>query len=168
VQYSVGESVPELPAKKETDPVTDPDRAASTGAYADGLGRGGPDRAGFDSAGSDSAGSDRAGFDPGNWPDAGEPPRERRQWPIGIIALCLAVLLAAAEVVGVLLAGNGQFGVATLIGQSLIVLTVLSFLLGLFAVIRGRGRGWGIAAMILSVLVNPLVLINLLALFGGV
>lgn len=110
----------------------------------------------------------RADFDPGNWPDAEEPPRVRRPWPIGIIALAIAVLLAAAEVVGVLLANTGQFGVATLIGQSLIVLTVLSFLLGLFAVLRHRGRGWGIAAMILSLLVNPLVLINLLALFGGV
>ncbi|HEY9499400.1 MAG TPA: hypothetical protein VIQ78_10295 [Terrimesophilobacter sp.] len=133
--------------------MTDPDRAAPTGADADGF---------------DHDGFDRAGFDPGNWPDAGEPPRVRRPWPIGIIALTLAVLLAAAEVVGVLLAGNGQFGVATLIGQSLIVLTLLPFLLGLFAVIRGRGRGWGIGAMVLSVLVNPLVLINLLGLFGGV
>lgn len=110
----------------------------------------------------------RADFDPGNWPSAGEPPRVRRPWPVGIIALAIAVLLAAAEVVGVLLANSGQLGVATLIGQSLIVLTVLPFLLGLFAVIRRRGRGWGIAAMILSLLVNPLVLINLLALFGGV
>lgn len=110
----------------------------------------------------------RADFDPGNWPDAGEPPRPQRPWPIGPIALAIAVLLAAAEVIGVLLANSGQFGVAGIIGQSLIVLTVLSFLLGLFAVIRGRGRGWGIAAMILSLLVNPLVLINLLSLFGGV
>lgn len=113
------------------------------------------------------AGFDRASFDPGNWPDAGEPPRVRRPWPIGIIALGIAVLLAVAEVVGVFLANNGQFTVATLIGQALVGLTVLSFLLGLFAAIRGLGRGWGIAAMILSLLVNPLVLINLLGLFGG-
>lgn len=127
-----------------------------------------PHAASFSPATADPLAPAPAAFDPGNWPDAGDPPRARRSWPVGIIALALAVLFAVAEVVGVLLANAGQFGIATIIGQSLIMLTVLSFLLGLFAVIRRRGRVWGAIAMVLSLFVNPLVLINLLALFGGV
>ncbi|GAA3736080.1 hypothetical protein GCM10022239_10020 [Leifsonia bigeumensis] len=96
------------------------------------------------------------------------PPTPHTPWPLGYIAFGMAVLLVVAEGVAVYLATYGQPVAATVIGQVLVVLTALPLALGLLAVLRGRQRGWGIAAMVLAVIANPLILINLLGFFGTI
>ena len=46
--------------------------------------------------------------------------------------------------------------------------TALPLALGLLAVIRNRKRGWGIAAMILSLVANPVLLLTALRFFGSI
>lgn len=88
-------------------------------------------------------------------------------WPLGCIAFGIAVLLLIAEGVAVYLASFGQPGAATIIGQVLVVLTALPLALGIVAVLRRRNTAWGIAAMVLAVVANPLILINVLTFFGA-
>lgn len=83
---------------------------------------------------------------------------ERRPVPLGLIAFIIVVLFIALEVTGVILALDSQYAAATLIGQIVTLGTALPFLLGLAAVITGWARGWGMLAVLLSVLANPLVL----------
>lgn len=83
---------------------------------------------------------------------------ERRPVPIGLIAFIIVVLFIALEVTGIILALDSQYAAATLIGQIVTFGTALPFLLGLVAVITGWARGWGVLAVLLSVLANPLVL----------
>ncbi len=85
---------------------------------------------------------------------------------LGRIALIAAGALCLLEVVAIVLGNERHWTVATLMGQSIIGLTVVSFLAGLVAAVLRRG-GWGVAAMIVSVLANPLVQIALLGLFGN-
>ena len=81
---------------------------------------------------------------------------------VGITAFALAVALVLLLMVGMLLlnlptlSGRGSSLAPTLwLVQSWG--TILSFLLGLAAVLTGRGRGWGIGAMVISVLGNAYV-----------
>lgn len=99
-------------------------------------------------------------------PSAPKHAPRRRGTQIGIIAFALAALFAAADIAAIALAGTGDWGVGSLIGQSTTVLTIVSFVLGVVAVILDRGRGWGVAGIILSVVANPFVLTNLLSFFA--
>jgi hypothetical protein len=99
------------------------------------------------------------------WPDA--EPRQRRLFPFGLVALVSVLVLVALEVVGVLLAVGGAYASATFIGQAIIVLTFVPFVLGIVAVILNRGRLTGTIAVVLAVLANPLVLNAVLGFFGG-
>ncbi len=96
------------------------------------------------------------------------PRTPRRTWPLSHVAFGIAVLLVILEGVAVYLANFGEPLAATVLGQVLVVCTALPFALGLLAVIRNRKRGWGIAAMVLSLIANPVLLLNLLRLFGGI
>jgi hypothetical protein len=102
--------------------------------------------------------------DPGH-PDA-EPERTRRLAPLGLIAFVTAAVLAVAEGVAIYLGSLGQYAAATVLAQVLVVLTAVPLALGLYAVVRRRNRDWGIAAMVVALAANPLVLSNLLDFFG--
>lgn len=91
-------------------------------------------------------------------------PRTRRT---GIWSLVVAVAMLALEIVAIALGSSGQWLVSTILAWAVIVLTAASFLLGLFAIITRRGRAWGLAGAVLSVLVNPLVQLWVLGLAGG-
>jgi hypothetical protein len=91
----------------------------------------------------------------------------RRPWPLGYVAFGIAVLLVILEGIAVYLGSFGEPVVATVLGQVLVVITAFPFALGLLAVIRNRNREWGIAAMVLSVIANPFILINVLGFFGA-
>jgi hypothetical protein len=99
--------------------------------------------------------------------DDAAPVEERRRIPLGLVAFAIAVVLAIGEVIAISLANSGHPAEATFIGRVLVFLTALPLVLGLYAVVRGSNRGWGIAAMIVAVLANPLILVNLLAFFGA-
>jgi hypothetical protein len=90
----------------------------------------------------------------------------RRQWP-GLAALALAVLLVVLAATAVSIGSTGQWAAATVLAWAVIALTIVSFLGGLAAVILRRGRRWGAAAMVLSVLANPLVLVWLFRALGN-
>src|SRR5690554_8131792 len=93
-----------------------------------------------------------------NWATNEDAVAPRRPLPIGLIAFVLALLFIALETTGVILALDGQYGAATLIGQIVTLGTAVPFLLGLAAVITGWARIWGAFAVLLSVLASPLVL----------
>ncbi|WP_168625815.1 MULTISPECIES: hypothetical protein [unclassified Cryobacterium] len=99
------------------------------------------------------------------WPDA--EPKRRRPFPFGLVALVSVLVLIALEVTGVLLAVSGAYAAATFIGQAIIVLTFVPFVLGIVGVILNRGRLTGAIAIVLAVLTNPLVLNTVLGFFGG-
>lgn len=111
-----------------------------------------------------AGGSDADWLD--DWARDDEAPRSR-PLPIGVFALVLALLLIALEVVGVLLALDGQHDAARLIGHIVTLGTAAPFLLGLAALITGWGRAWGATAVILAVLANPLVLNTVLSWASG-
>ena len=94
-------------------------------------------------------------------------PKQRRPFPFGLVALVSVLVLIVLEVVGVLLAVGGAYASATFIGQAIIVLTFVPFVLGIVAVILNRGRLTGAIAVVLAVLTNPLVLNAILGYFGG-
>lgn len=94
------------------------------------------------------------------------PVPERRRLPLGLVAFAVAVVLAILEIVAIALANSGEPGAATVLGQVLVLLTALPLALGLYAAVRGMNRGWGIAAVAVAVLANPLILVNLLSFFG--
>lgn len=87
---------------------------------------------------------------------------------LGYTAFAIAVVLVIAEGVAINLATNGQPVTATAIGQVLVVLTALPLALGLFVALRGPKREWGIAAMVVAVIANPLILLNVLSFFGTI
>ncbi len=103
----------------------------------------------------------------GTLPDA----RSRTRADVGGTAFGLAVLLALLLVLGSLLVNVPavQEQAPTLASTLWLIQSsgmILSFLLGLAAVITRRGRGWGATAMVLSVLGNSYVWILLYSSFG--
>lgn len=95
------------------------------------------------------------------------PRPERRPVPFAFIAFGIAIILLIAEGVAVYLASTGSPVAATLIAQILIGATLVPFGLGFFAVVRGPRRRWAIAAMIVAVIANPLILLHVLSFFGS-
>ncbi len=101
------------------------------------------------------------------YPDVGptdepaQPPRGPRGL-VGMAALALAVIMAVLHVIGVVVASGGDFESATVIAWVVIGLSVLAVVGGIVAVILRRGRGWGVAAIALAVIANPVVLLYLL------
>ena len=86
---------------------------------------------------------------------------------VGVVALGVAALALVAEVVAIAIGSAGQWPLATALAWVAIVLTVAAAALGLVAVVRRRGRAWGLAAVVVAVLGNPLVQIGVLRALGG-
>ena len=110
------------------------------------------------------------------WPDDpdGTEELERRRITIrprgrylGVVAFCLAALLFAANVVGIVLSNTGSDQPALNIAYVTIFGTIFTFLGGVAAAVLNFGRVWGVGAVVLSVLANPFVLVVLLGTFTG-
>ena len=101
--------------------------------------------------------------------EAPEPADHRvaRSSILGQIALCLALATAAAHVVAVVLASSGSFVAGTVFAWIAVGISVATILGSLVAIVGRFGRGWAIAALILGLFANPLVLLNVLNLLGG-
>lgn len=101
--------------------------------------------------------------------DVPEPAEERvaRSSILGQIALCLALATAAAHVIGVVLAVSGSFVAGAVFAWIAVVASIVTILVSLVAIVGRFGRGWAIAALILGVFANPLVLLNVLNFLGG-
>ncbi|MFC0681732.1 hypothetical protein ACFFGH_28205 [Lysobacter korlensis] len=90
-----------------------------------------------------------------------EYPRRKTRMDVGLTAFGLAVLLFLLLALGTLLLSIPSMAEQASISSTLWLVQssgmILSFLLGLAAVITGRGRAWGAAAMVISVLGNSYV-----------
>jgi hypothetical protein len=86
---------------------------------------------------------------------------------LGILALAFAVLTAVALAAGVVMATAGDYRLATVITYGAIGLSVLAVIGGVLAAILGWGRRWGVIAVIVGVVANPLVMLAALRFVGG-
>jgi hypothetical protein len=103
-----------------------------------------------------------------------QPPVHR----VGIAGLLLAAFAVILEVLAIVIgSGSGKgtaWGAATVIAWFVIGLQAVSFVLGLVAILGGRGRGrshgwrFGLAAVVLSLLANPLLLVGLFSLIRDI
>lgn len=96
-------------------------------------------------------------------------PVERVKTPVlGVVALALGALTGAALVTAIIVASAGDWSLGTIVGYGAIGLSVLAVVGGVTAVVLGLGRRWGVLAVVLGVLANPLVLLAILRFFGGI
>jgi hypothetical protein len=98
--------------------------------------------------------------------DADDALARRPRWP-GALAGGLAILMVITWAVALAcsLAGLLELGVG--LSYSAIGLSVFAVLAGIVAVVANWGRGWGIAAIAVGVLLNPVVLLYLLTWIGA-
>ena len=96
-----------------------------------------------------------------------EPTTKRRRPYVGIAAMVLALGTIGAHVAALVVASDGDFPTGTYLGYVAIGLSALAVVVGLVAAVIGRGRAWGIVAVIVAVLANPWVLLVVLRFLSG-
>jgi len=84
---------------------------------------------------------------------------------LGPSAAALAVVGAVVTAAAISVAAGRDFPAATALAWSAIAGTAVAFVLGAAAVVLARGRRWGVVAMVVALLGNPLVLRFVLGLF---
>ena len=84
---------------------------------------------------------------------------------LGPLAVLVAAVSAFVTAAAVSVAAGGDFSTGTALSWSAIVGTAIAFVIGAAAVVLARGRRWGVVAMVVALLANPLVLRLLLGLF---
>lgn len=99
---------------------------------------------------------------------AGRRHAQASRYPVvGMVALGLATLAVVTVGLAIGIAATGGFAIGTLLGYVAIGLSAAAVVLGVAAAIANRGRKRGIAAAVVGVLANPLVLLVTLRLLGG-
>ncbi|MEO7348473.1 MAG: hypothetical protein ABIW32_01195 [Terrimesophilobacter sp.] len=96
-----------------------------------------------------------------------QPPEQSRHrlLPFTSVAVVTSLALLVTESMAINLANTGNPAAATGLAQWLNWLTVIPFVLGAIALVRGPHRVWAFAAMIVSVIANPFILLNVLSFF---
>jgi hypothetical protein len=89
------------------------------------------------------------------------PPRPRRL--AGRFALAAAILMVVLVAGALAIDAPGRYLAATVLAVAADVLSLLAVILGIVAIVRRSSRGAGIAALVVAVLGNPLVLLYGLA-----
>jgi hypothetical protein len=102
------------------------------------------------------------------WPTDDPPPvpsraRARVSVPLGLVALGFAVLFVVGDVIAISVASSGNWRLGTSLAQAMMGATIVSLALAVVAAALGRGRRFAVAAAILSVLANPLVLTGIIS-----
>ena len=97
---------------------------------------------------------------------AEDEPRRRTRL-VGIAAMVLALGTIGVHIAAVVVSSAGDFVAGAQLGWVAIGLSALAVLVGLVAAIIGRGRAWGIVAVLVAVLANPYVLLTVLRLLSG-
>lgn len=92
--------------------------------------------------------------------------RRRPRWP-GILSAAFGVLTAVLTGVGISVATEGGFAVATAIAWTAIAVSAVGAALGIAAIAVPLGRRWGIAGALLCALANPVILTALLGAAAG-
>ena len=85
--------------------------------------------------------------------------RERRPVRWGSGGLALAVLMIAVLVAALAVNAPGRYLTSTALAYVADGLSVVALVLGIVGIVANRGRGAGIAAVVIAVLGNPLVLL---------
>jgi hypothetical protein len=118
-----------------------------------------PGRSGTD--GSD--GSDGLGvFDGPGLDGSASPPRSRR---LGVVTFVLALVLLALDGLAIALLAADVVGPAAVLALVTLLASIVVGVVALIAVAMRRGRGWGVAAVLLSSASNPFVLVWLIGRF---
>jgi len=86
---------------------------------------------------------------------------------LGFSATILAAGLLFLVGYAVMAAADGDFEKGTVLAWVAIIGTILTGLMGAAALVLGYGRLWGLAAVLLSVVANPVTLTAILGAFGG-
>ncbi len=85
----------------------------------------------------------------------------------GALSLLGALACVVVDAIAIATAVNGAYLAATLLAQFAVVVTVVTFAMGLYGAITARGRRAGVIGAAVSVVANPLVLVALLAFLGA-
>lgn len=97
---------------------------------------------------------------------ADEPERRRAQWPGGV-ATAIALLMVVTWAVALAFALADVLELAVGLSYSAILLSGIALVAGIVAVVGDWGRGWGVAAIVIGVLLNPVVLLYALSWIGA-
>ncbi len=93
-------------------------------------------------------------------------PKSRPRWPGGLAGgIAILMVFSWAAGLALLSAGSFEFGMGLTI--SAILLSAIAIVAGLIAAIGSFGRGWGIAAIVVGVLLNPVLVLLLLSWLGA-
>jgi len=93
--------------------------------------------------------------------------RARPRNLLGVLALCAALFTVVVTGVGIFSAMTERYEVATWLAYLATGTSVVAVLCGAAAVVTGRGRGWGAAAVLVGALASPPVLTQLLGWASG-
>ena len=91
-----------------------------------------------------------------------EPAARRRTILVGIGAAVLAAAVIALTSTGVVVGAGGDLVASTALAYAAIVVSLVAVVVSLVAIVGGFGRRWGVAALLVAVLANPLVLLTVL------
>ena len=94
-------------------------------------------------------------------------PKRRPRW-LGGLAGGVAILMVLTWAIGLVALTNGMFELGVGLSISAVLLSGIAVIGGIVAVIGNWGRGWGIAAVAVGVLLNPVVLTYILGSLGAV
>lgn len=101
-------------------------------------------------------------------PEAAQPAVERVRGPLlGLVALAFATLTVVLLAAAIIIATGGDYGLSTTLAYGAIGSSVLAVLAGLVAAILGFGRRWGVIALVVGVLADPVVLLGILRFASG-
>ena len=92
--------------------------------------------------------------------------RPRRPW-LGLGAVALTLATIGVHIAALIVSTAGDFPTGTLLAYVATGISAVAVVAGIVAAILGRGRAWGIAAALVAVLANPLVLLAILRFLSG-
>jgi len=118
--------------------------------------------------GADAGGGEGDGTEPRHASDHDHPDehaKRRPRWP-GAFAGGIAILMVLTWAFGLVALTNGMFEAGVGLSISAVLLSGIAVIGGAVAVIGNWGRGWGVAAIAVGVLLNPVVLTYILGTVG--
>ena len=95
---------------------------------------------------------------------AGDPHEVSQRLGAVAVVLCLFFAVIVGCAVSVAWAGDDATG--SVLAWFAIVGTAVTFVMGAAAIVTGRGRRWGVVAVVSSILVNPWIMTQLLTAVG--
>ena len=112
----------------------------------------------------------RARRAPAETPATGGAPAESsraRGQGLGVLAVVLVLAFAVVHVVAVVVATGGGYVLASQLAIVAIVGTIITLVLGIGTFVLRAGRRWGLVAIVLSIVANPIALRYILDFFGS-